>query len=207
MAKTTIPQGLTSDLLQYLHQSREAVLRGLDGLGDYDARRPLTPSGSNILGLVKHLAGVEMAYLGECVGRPSPVRLPWVEDGSIWNGADMWATAEQSRDYIVGLYRDAWAHSDRSIAQLPVDSAAHVSWWPAGRRDTTLGHLLVRVVAETAQHAGHIDILRENIDGRGGSDHDDQGDADYWASYVAEIQAAANGYHGRSAGEIATSPK
>ena len=58
------------------------------------------------------------------------------------------------------------------------------------RRDTTFGHLLVRVVAETAQHAGHCDIVRETIDGRAGSNTGDV-PADEWAPYVARIQAAA----------------
>jgi Protein of unknown function (DUF664) len=195
MASAASEQRLAEDLLRYLQQSRDGVLRGLDGLDDYDARRPLTPSGSNILGLVKHLVGVETSCLGECIGRPPPVRLPWVEDGSIWQGADMWATAEESREYIVGLYRDAWMHSDASVRALSLDSPARVPWWPADRQDTTVGHLVVRVVAETAQHAGHVDILRESIDGRGGPDHDDYGDADFWARYVAQIQAAADSYH------------
>lgn len=104
----------------------------------------------------------------------------------------MWATAEQPRDYVVGLYREVWTHSDASISTLPLSSPAYVSWWPAGRRETTVGHLVVRVVAETAQHAGHIDILRETIDDRGGYDHDEQGNAEHWAGYVARIQAAAD---------------
>jgi hypothetical protein len=192
MAETMPAHGCAADLLHYLQQSRDSVLRGLSGLGEYDARRPLTPSGSNILGLVKHLTGIEAGYLGDCVGRPSPVQLPWVADGSIWDGADMWATAQESRDYILTLYRESWAHSDTSITQLPLDAPASVSWWPAERRDTTLGHLVVRVVAETAQHAGHIDIMRESVDGQGGPDHDAIGDTDVWASYVAAIQAAAD---------------
>ena len=73
----------------YLQQGRDGLLRALDGLGDYDVRRPLTPSGTNLLGLVKHVASVEAGYLGDCVGRSAPVRLPWVADGSIWDGADM----------------------------------------------------------------------------------------------------------------------
>lgn len=185
-------EGAAADLRHYLQQSRDALLRALEGLGEYDVRRPLTPSGTNLLGLVKHLVGVEASYLGDCLGRPSPARLPWVEDGSIWDGADMWATADESRDYIVGLYREAWAHSDASIAELPLDTAAYVEWWGAERRETTLGHLLVRVVAETAQHAGHADILRECIDGRGGRDHDGMGDDDWWQAYVQRIQAAAD---------------
>ena len=69
---------------------------------------------------------------------------------------------------------------------------ASVSWWPEERRATTFGHLLTRVVAETAQHAGHADIIRETIDGRGGRDHDDIGNAQWWDAYLARIQAAAD---------------
>jgi Protein of unknown function (DUF664) len=182
---------LASYLHRYLQQGREAVLRGLDGLSEYDSRRPLTPSGSNILGLVKHLTGVECSSLGDSVGRPSPVHLPWVDDGSIWDGADMWTTADQSREYIVALYRQAWKHSDESVEALSLEAPANVAWWPEERRSTTFGHLLVRVVAETAQHAGHIEIMREGIDGRAGPEHDDIGGPEVWAAYVAQIQEAA----------------
>ncbi|MGH3471832.1 MAG: DinB family protein, partial [Nocardioidaceae bacterium] len=168
--------GVAGDLHQYLQQSRDAVLAALAGLRDFDVRRPMTPTGTNLLGLVKHLTGVELSYLGDCVARPSPIRLPWVEDGSIWDGADMWATTEESKADLIDLYQSAWRHSDESIAVLDLGAPAHVAWWPEGRRDTTFGALLVRVVAETAQHAGHADIVRESIDGRAGSDHDVVGD-------------------------------
>jgi Protein of unknown function (DUF664) len=185
-------QEIGAHLLRYLQQGRDSVLRGLEGLDEYDSRRPLTPSGSNILGLVKHLAGIETMSLGECVGRPSPLQLPWVDDGSIWDGADMWATPDQSREYIVGLYRQAWKHSDESVEALSLEAPAHVPWWPVEKQDTTLGHLLVRLVAETAQHAGHIEIMRESIDGQGSRDHDDIGDAAFWSGYVTRVQAAAD---------------
>jgi hypothetical protein len=185
---------ISDDLRHYLQQSRDALLRALDGVGEYDSRRPITPTGTNLLGLVKHLTGIEAGYLGECVGRPVPVTLPWYDDGSVWQGGDMWATAEQSRDYIVGLYRDVWAHSDRAIAELPLDAPAFVTWWSPEKQHTTLGHLICRVIAETAQHAGHADILRETIDGRAGRDHDDQGDPQWWHTYVRRIQAAADAY-------------
>jgi hypothetical protein len=181
-----------SDLRRHLQQGRDSLMRALAGTSEYDARRPVVPSGTNLLGLVKHLTGIEAGYLGSCVGRPAPVTLPWEEDGSVWEGGDLWATADESRDTITGLYRQVWAHSDASIAALPLDAPATVSWWPQERRSTTFGHLLVRVVAETAQHAGHADILRELIDGRGGRDHDAQGDAAWWEAYVGRIQAAAD---------------
>src|SRR4051812_22944003 len=91
-------------LLDKLHEARAAVLAGLDGLSEYDARRPMTASGTNLLGIVKHLIGVEHVYLADAFGRPAPDVLPWVADGSIWENADMWATAEESREDILGLY-------------------------------------------------------------------------------------------------------
>jgi hypothetical protein len=181
-----------ADLHRYLQQSRENVLRSLDGLSEYDVRRPMTPSATNLLGLVKHLAGIELGYLGDCVGRPSPVRLPWVDDESIWDSADMWATTEETRTDLITLYRTAWKHSDESIEQLGLDSPAHVPWWPEARRTTTSGSLLVRVVAETAQHAGHADIVREMIDGSAGRDHADAGDAAWWARHLERVRQAAD---------------
>lgn len=76
----------------------------MEGLGDYDLRRPLTPTGTNLLGLVKHLAGLEYGYLGDCLGRPAQERLSWIEDGSVGEGADMWAQPAESREYVIGLY-------------------------------------------------------------------------------------------------------
>lgn len=184
--------GLAADLQRYLQEARDGLVRALDGLSEYDVRRPLTPSGTNLLGLVKHLCGVELGYLGDSVGRPAPVLLPWVADGSIWDSADMWARAEESRAELLELYSSAWAHSDESLAVLPLDAPASVAWWPEERRTTTFGSLAVRVVAETARHAGHADIVRELIDGRGGRDHEDLGDAAWWASYVEKIRSAAD---------------
>jgi hypothetical protein len=185
--------GVAADLHRYLQDARESLLRAVDGLSEYDVRRPMTPSGTNLLGLVKHVTGVELGYLGDSVGRPAPV-LPWFADESVWEGADMWATAQETREELVGLYRMAWQHSDASIAALGLDAPAEVAWWQPGRKTTTFGHLLVRVTAETAQHAGHADILRELIDGRGGPDHDGVGDAAVWAGYVERVQQAADSH-------------
>src|SRR2546427_5581942 len=97
------------DLLGYLQAGREAVLWKLDGLSEYDVRRPMTPTGTNLLGLVKHVASVALGYFGDTFGRPYPEPLPWLDDGAERN-ADMWATLDESRDQIVGLYRRAWEH-------------------------------------------------------------------------------------------------
>jgi Protein of unknown function (DUF664) len=174
-----------------LREGRAALLSRLDGLGEYDLRRPMTPTGTNLLGLVKHLAGLEYGYLGESLGRPGPEVLPWIEDGSIWDGADMWALPGESSGYLTGLYRRACEHADEVIRELDLDAPAQVAHWPEDRRGTTLGFLLVRMAAETAQHAGHADIIRELIDGRGGPDHGMLDDVS-WRDYVARIQATAD---------------
>jgi hypothetical protein len=184
-----------SDLKDELHRklqgSRDVLLSKLDGLGEYDRRRPMTPTGTNLLGLVKHLAGLEYGYLGESFGHPAPESMSWMEDGSIWQGADMWAKPEESSEYVIGLYRRACAHADRVIAALDLEAPGSVAHWAEGRRETTLGVLLIRMVAETAQHAGHADIIRELIDGKGGPDQDSI-DESTWREYITQVQAAAD---------------
>ena len=118
-------------LHDYLQRTRESVLWKLDGLGEYDIRRPLTLTGTNLLGLVKHLAGVELEYFGEVFARPSGEPAPWQETSQ--PNDDMWATAEESRDQITGLYRRACAHADETINTLSLDATGHVPWWQIGR--------------------------------------------------------------------------
>lgn len=180
------------ELHRKLREARAAILSKVDGVGEYDLRRPMTPTGTNLLGLVKHLASVEYRYLGDSFGRPAPETLAWVEDGSDWEGADMWAKTGESSDYLIGLYRRAAAHGDATIEELDLDSPGRVPHWPEARADTTLGVLLVRMLDETAHHAGHIDIVREMIDGRAGADQDDSMDEHYWRTYVGRIQEAAD---------------
>jgi Protein of unknown function (DUF664) len=84
----------------------------LDGLSEYDVRRPMVPTGTNLLGLVKHVASVEAGYFGETFGRPFEEPLPWLDDGAEPN-ADMWATAEESREQMAPGDR-AWWESYRS---------------------------------------------------------------------------------------------
>jgi hypothetical protein len=184
---------LKEELHHKLKDSRAAMLAKLDSLSEYDLRRPMTPTGTNLLGLIKHLAGLEYEYLGESFGYPAPERMSWIEDGSIWQGADMWAKPDESSEYITGLYRRACAHADGVIAALDLAAPGSVRHWPADRRDTTLGVLLIRMVAETAQHAGHADIVRELIDGKGSPDQADFDEAT-WREYVTNIQTAADAF-------------
>jgi uncharacterized damage-inducible protein DinB len=183
-----------ADLRRYLQAAREALLWKLDALGEYDVRRPLTPTGTNLLGLVKHLAGVELWYFGDAFGRPPAFPRPWSPDDARRN-ADFWAAADESRDEIVGMYRRAWTHADETIEMLPLDAPGHVPWWPSDRQDVTLHEVLVHVVAETHRHAGQADIVRELIDGAVGLQPGDgnlrTGDATWWESYRDRLERLA----------------
>lgn len=159
---------MKEDLTGYLQEARGAVLWKLDGLSEYDIRRPMVRTGTNLLGLIKHLASVEAGYLGGVFGEPFPEDLPWDAEDAEPN-ADMWATPDESRDYLTNLYRRVWAHSDLTIASLELDSMSVVPWWSEARRNVSLHRMLVHVIAETHRHAGHADIIRELIDGSAGN--------------------------------------
>jgi len=181
-----------ADLRRYLQDARGSALWKLEGLSEYDVRRPVVPTGTNLLGLVKHLACVEIGYFGETFGRPFAVPLPWDEEVP---NSDMFATAAESREFITGLYRQAWAHSDATIEALELDATGRVPWWPAGRNEVTLHHVLVRVIVETGQHAGHADIIRELIDGAVGLTADRPNlpstDQAWWSAHRQRVEDAA----------------
>jgi uncharacterized damage-inducible protein DinB len=183
-------------LLRYLQEGRDALLWKLEGISEYDARRPLVPTGTNLLGLVKHVASVEAGYLGDVFGRPFPEPLPWFDDDAEPN-ADLWATADESRDDIVGLYRRVWANSDATVAALALDAPGVVPWWREETRDVTLQKILVHMIAETHRHAGHADIVRELVDGAAGlrvaNNNLPEVDTSWWAGYRAKLEDVARG--------------
>ncbi|HET7659686.1 MAG TPA: DinB family protein [Oryzihumus sp.] len=178
------------NLHERLRRDRKALLWKLDGLSEYDARRPLTATGTNLLGLVKHVATVEARYFGEVFDRPSPERLPRWQD---YNGNDLWAAEGETRDQIIGFYRRTWEHSDATINELPLDAPGHVPWWPEPYLNTNLFAIIVHVLGESIRHAGHADILREGLDGRTGlrPEHEQPIDEEARAAYCAKVERAA----------------
>jgi uncharacterized damage-inducible protein DinB len=183
------------DLHRYLVEAREALLWKLDGVSEHDARRPLTRTGSNLLGILQHCAVVEAGYLGVCFGRPYPEELPGYRPGDGPN-ADFWVTADRTRADAVALARRVWAHADATVEALDLDAPGTVPWWRPGRRDVTLGKVLVHLVAEVHRHAGHVDVLREGIDGTAGmrGPGDDLVDVedDWWPAYAQRVQEVAD---------------
>ena len=170
-------------LHDYLTTSREAVIWKVEGLSEYDARRPLTRTGTNLLGLIKHLSVGEAWYFGRVFDRPFEPQLPWWDDDAA-EGDDMWVASYEDRQNLVETYRAVIAHADQTISSLDLDAPGHVPWWP--RPHVTLHAVLVHVLSETSRHAGHADILREQVDGRTGmrADHlnQERHDDQWWAN-------------------------
>lgn len=182
-----------ANLKEYLQDGRDTLLWKLNGLSEYDIRRPLVPTGTNLLGLVKHKAHSEFVYFGDTFERPLGEPLTWFQ--STAPNADMWATANESSQEIVELYQRAWAHSDTTIDALALDSIGHVPHWPAGQNEVTLHEVMVHVIVDTQRHVGQADIIRELTDGAVGllksNDNIPPADREWWNSYRDRLQRIA----------------
>lgn len=197
-------QEFKDTLVRYLQAARDGLLWKLEGVGEYDVRRPLTPTGTNLLGLVKHCAWVEAGYFGETFGRPFPEPAPWDVDDpdeptavgdadEVDPNVDLYAAADESRDDVLDLYRRVQEWSAATIDAHGLDALGRVPWWAEDRNEVTLHQVLVHVTAEVHHHAGHADILRELLDGAVGlrpevpnlpRNYD-------WPAHVARVEAAA----------------
>ncbi|HJD83299.1 DinB family protein [Kitasatospora aureofaciens] len=189
-----------NDLLIYVQDARDALMWKLECLSEYDLRRPLTPTGTNLLGLIKHVTGAEALYLGETFGRPFPEPTPLWIIGTAEPNADLWARADESTEEILGRYRRVWAHSDATIEALPLDAIGQLPF--GDRPKQTLHRVLVHVIAETHRHVGHADLVRELIDGATGQRSDGPntapGDTAWWQAHHDRVEQAA-----RQAGGLA----
>ena len=187
--------GPKADLQRYLQTGRDALLWKLEGLSEYDVRRPMTPTGTNLLGLVKHLAYVEMGYFGADV-RPAgaPRSQPWIDDDVEPNCGHVGDRGRSRARRSSALYRRAWAHADATIEALPLDARrVGCRGGSPTAQAVTLHQVLVHVIAETHRHAGHADIVRELIDGAAGlrADNDNLPPAStrrWWAGYRDRLE-------------------
>jgi uncharacterized damage-inducible protein DinB len=183
-------------LHQYLQAARDALVWKLDGLSEREARLPRTPTGNNLLGLLKHCLNVEAGYFGPTFGRAFPAPEELVPESALEHDpqADWYATAEESMAGLIGLARRVWACSDETIEELPLDAPGQVPWWPPERREVTLQRVIVHVTYDLARHAGQADILREQLDAAVGCQPGSANiPAGYdWPEYVARLTALAD---------------
>ncbi|SBT65286.1 Protein of unknown function (DUF664) [Micromonospora sediminicola] len=183
-------------LRHYLQACRDDLIWKLDGLGERDARLPRTPTGTSLLGIIKHCLNVEAGYFGPTFGRefPTPEELVSLAAQEKDPQADWYAREDETKDGLIDLYRRVGAFADETIAELPLDAPGRVPWWGPDAPDVTLHEIVVRVVYDLARHAGQADILREQHDGAIGwqqgntslpRDHD-------WPAYVAKLTGLAD---------------
>ncbi len=182
-----------SELIRRLDQLVHSVVYKLAGLSEYDLRRPLTPTATNLLGVTFHLAAQLAEYFGETFGRPFPREdeFYYRTEASADQQDDSWVRPEATSDWVVGLYRATWEHAQETFAALDLGARGQIPTSPYAK--VTLGEMMVHMVDEVARHAGHMDIVRELIDGGIGRYAGDGAiDTDYdWVSYRERVQAGA----------------
>jgi uncharacterized damage-inducible protein DinB len=155
-----VPRVDTGELdtaLAFLSFARRCVLKKADGLSDEQVRRVMVGSGTSILGLVQHLAEAERYWFGHHLAGDA-----W-DEGSEYGMA---VPADRAVADVLRDYRAAVEDSDRAIRAvgdpdgrfaIPVDGTRHTLRW-----------VMAHMTSETARHAGHADILREQLDGTTG---------------------------------------
>lgn len=189
--------GVDAALLEHLVYRVDHELGSLigkcEGLSEYDARRPLTGSGTNLLGLLRHTAAVTLGYITECFGRPADWEMPWFGP-DVEPDTDLWVPASDTRESVLALGEHARRKLADSAAALSIDSPGRVPWWGESGA-VTFGQILVHVLAEVARHTGQADILREGVDGslgmRAGDPNVTPRDEAGWAAHAARIEADA----------------
>jgi hypothetical protein len=184
-------------LTSYLQRQRDALVWKVEGLSERQARWPMTPTGTNLLSIVKHVAGVEYGYFGDVFGRsasdPMLVDVDTAEEND-----DFWATPDESVADVLAFYKRAWAHADATIDALSLDDLGFVPWWPPALQRPSLHRVLVHHIQELARHAGQADIVRELIDRSVGitpkiSNLPDRDEA-WWADYTAKLRGIAESF-------------
>ncbi|GAB7006569.1 DinB family protein [Nocardioides sp. AN3] len=185
-------------LLTYLRAAREAVLWKTEGLSERDLRLPRTPTGTSLIGIVKHCLNVEAGYFGPTFGRRVPMADELIPFSAFETDpqVDWYASESETAAGLIDLYRRVGGYVDATIEELPLDSVGRVPWWPPERGEVTLQRIIVHVTEDVARHAGHADILREQIDGATGLNTRNSNVPDDidWPAYVAKLTALAERY-------------
>jgi uncharacterized damage-inducible protein DinB len=159
-----VSTGTEREILEaFLELHRGVVKRKISGLSEGDARRSLVPSLTTLAGLLKHLSAVERNWFQRTLARRSPDAI----EGDSRGADNSWAVADdESTEDLIAEYDEACSESRRVAAGLELeDSVPHAR---LGR--VSLRWVYVHMIEETARHAGHADILREQIDGSVGVD-------------------------------------
>jgi len=177
-------------LHKHLEDVRDALIWKVEGLDEEARRRPMTPTGTNLIGVVKHMTWIEGWYLCEFFGRERPrLEWEWDPDASWGHHSHMYAKPEETTGDLIAAYRATNTAADRAIEELGLDAVGqHWSGEPVSLRSMVLA-----VLVDTARHAGHSDIMRELIDGGTGDRDSPSGfygreDEEYRSTYLARVR-------------------
>ena len=181
-------------LKRYLDARRDALISKVEDLSEREARLPRTPTGTNLLGIIKHVTHVEAAYLGTTFDRPFPNPEELVPDAATDPQVDWYATEDETITSTIDLYRRVIAHGNQTIETLPLDAIGHVRHWDD--EEVTLHQILVHLLTDLAGHGGQADILREQVDGAVGWRRlGDNVPTGYdWKAYVDKLTALAHAF-------------
>ena len=154
-------------LEQFLNYYRAVVARKLHGVSDADARRIQTPSGMSMLGLVRHLAGVELRWFVERLTGETPQYL-WTQADQEADPRTAWKPhPDETVASVLGFYHRAGEEARVAVRGFGFDEEARHA--DTAARGITLRWILLHMLEETARHAGHLDLMREQIDGAVGN--------------------------------------
>lgn len=186
---------------RYYKDRRDALISKVEDLSEYQARMPRTPTGTSLVGIIKHVLNVEAVYLGASFGRPFPHADELVAEAAydVDPQADWYATAKETTAGLIDLYRRVIAHCEQTVELLDLDTVGYVRHW--GGREVTLHWILVHNFNDLAQHNGQADILREQVDGSVGwrRPGDNVPDGYDWPPYVAKLTELAERFRDQAA--------
>jgi uncharacterized damage-inducible protein DinB len=155
------------DLLESLAAHRGFLLRTVAGLTDDQARQRTTVSELTLGGLVKHVSKVEKGWVDFILDGPSALEM--TEDSYAEHTDGFVLRADETLEGVLAEYGKVAQRTDDLVRTLPDLGASHplpeAPWFPPGATRSAR-RVIVHIVAETAQHAGHADILRESLDGQ-----------------------------------------
>ena len=144
-------------LISFLDLYRETILVKVRGLTEDQLRRRLVPSPTTLLGIVKHLGYVERSWFRmRFHGEDLPV--PWTKQDP---DADFRIGPDETAESVIAFYRDQVERARAIVAAAQLDDRVKGQ----AKQPYTLRWILIHMIEETARHAGHADILREQTDG------------------------------------------
>jgi hypothetical protein len=165
---TPPPAGERADLLELLQSSRYFLRFTVQGLTDEQARQRTTVSELTLGGLIKHVARIEDGWARFCVEGPAAMAAPTDEAGyQDWADGHRLLPGETLAGALAE-YEEVAARTDELVATLDLDVSfplPEAPWFPPGAH-RSVRRALMHIAAETAQHSGHADILRESLDGQ-----------------------------------------